>query len=795
MQLKKKDRKKIFYAAFVLSLLILTSIVVYNAVTDEGQTYHRISIDEVLDLTSERSVSNYDHVLLEKADKRMALMGTYISCWYDIEDGSTNLLPLLIDGSPGVERVRSYTMRNTPLILPSRTHLTTGSLHFSSEIARSLFQSSSGALVIESDGMGYELGAMTAPMASYLNIPILIADPRDDASYLEGAVRDLECSYLIVVGEKPLELVRGLDIGVVIVDDDISAFETTARVVQDRFGRLDYITMTNPRDTIPRAHEDEIVNEQYQEVDSILIDTNTYDIDLVGESVMTHSIDVLEGMVDLRVDVNFTDIVGKPLDPLKKRVNVDPISFMTLRDPQGRLIASSPSFSIGRGMNRVETLVMNNPGRYELEVKVYYGVKGLSTMMGTSLGFSRFEGGYSVETRNRLLSDPNLPLYRDLSMMAPYLSASRGGLVLAAGNFSLYGGDLLDAADGYSTGPWYEKDLLGPASERAYSNAEYLSKMIDILPGPLRETYLNEHGWLAILGGGNMIPMSYEEKDPSWEEDVIWGTGWATDIPYSLDLQLSVGRPLGRTVSDCSALISRTLFYEEYTEGHIDQMESEYGQDGSWKDHFHFLAGEGGGRTGWLFHQREFSSTAEEHGFTSEVYVQDYENGREYMVSQGAFERANYFEMILHGDWSWFSPELNGWDRYSTGVRVTDILRDPGDWELGPSVFNSGVCLLGRIGGLLPEQSITQAFFHAGINAFFCATRSTGSEAKAGPIEEALIFEDLSTGEAIRNDKRSNPEVPTCYVRTLYGDPAFDPYEPENGFGDQGIPGNLRRLE
>ena len=284
-----------------------------------------------------------------------------------------------------------------------------------------------------------------------------------------------------------------------------------------------------------------------------------------------------------------------------------------------------------------------------------------------------------------------------------------------------------------------------------------------------------------------MVPMDYEEKEDSWVEEPIWGTGWATDLPYSLNLSLSVGRPLGRSPSDVSALIARTIFYEEYTEGHIRALQDEYGNSGSWKDHFHFLAGEGGGRTGWLFHQREFSATAEQHGFTSEVYMQDYENDRQSMVLQGAYERANFFEMILHGDWSWFSPELNGFDRYSTGVKVTDLMGDQGDWELGPSVFNSGVCLLGRLGGLRPEQSITQTFFHSGINAFFCATRSTGSEAKAGPIEEALLFEDLSTGEAIRKDKRDNPALPTYFVRTLYGDPAFNPYEPENGYGDQGL--------
>ena len=31
-------------------------------------------------------------------------------------------------------------------------------------------------------------------------------------------------------------------------------------------------------------------------------------------------------------------------------------------------------------------------------------------------------------------------------------------------------------------------------------------------------------------------------------------------------------------------------------------------------------------------------------------------------------------------------------------------------------------------------------------------------------------------------------EIPNYYLRTLYGDPEFNPYEPNNGFNNQSIP-------
>jgi hypothetical protein len=95
---------------------------------------------------------------------------------------------------------------------------------------------------------------------------------------------------------------------------------------------------------------------------------------------------------------------------------------------------------------------------------------------------------------------------------------------------------------------------------------------------------------------------------------------------------------------------------------------------------------------------------------------------------------------------------------------------------------------MGRIDGIPPEMNIGLSMLHAGCNGFIGATRETGPEAGLETFENHLIIDDYSVGEALRGEKRIDKELPTYYVRTLYGDPAFNPYEPNNGFSNQGRP-------
>jgi len=104
------------------------------------------------------------------------------------------------------------------------------------------------------------------------------------------------------------------------------------------------------------------------------------------------------------------------------------------------------------------------------------------------------------------------------------------------------------------------------------------------------------------------------------------------------------------------------------------------------------------------------------------------------------------------------------------------------DWIFDyPSVFLTSACLMGRVDGIPPTSNIGMTLLHAGCNAFVGATRETGQESGLEILENSMILNDTSIGEALREEKTRDQGLPTYYVRVLYGDPAFNPYEPNNG--------------
>jgi hypothetical protein len=85
-------------------------------------------------------------------------------------------------------------------------------------------------------------------------------------------------------------------------------------------------------------------------------------------------------------------------------------------------------------------------------------------------------------------------------------------------------------------------------------------------------------------------------------------------------------------------------------------------------------------------------------------------------------------------------------------------------------------------------MSIALSFLHAGSNAFIGATRETGQEAGLTVLEDHLVLDDYSLGEALRGEKRVDTVNPTYAARCLFGDPAFNHYDPLHGFSNQGTP-------
>jgi hypothetical protein len=65
-------------------------------------------------------------------------------------------------------------------------------------------------------------------------------------------------------------------------------------------------------------------------------------------------------------------------------------------------------------------------------------------------------------------------------------------------------------------------------------------------------------------------------------------------------------------------------------------------------------------------------------------------------------------------------------------------VRSVNNMEFGPSIVYIESCIVGRTDGLQPENCLSQAYLHAGVNAFVAASRVT---ADPGYLEPGLFFE------------------------------------------------------
>jgi len=276
-----------------------------------------------------------------------------------------------------------------------------------------------------------------------------------------------------------------------------------------------------------------------------------------------------------------------------------------------------------------------------------------------------------------------------------------------------------------------------------------------------------------LLGGdSNIVPMYY--YGPSQQD--LAEKGLPSDNPYSLQEKLSIGRIVGWNLQDVSLLIAKTFFYQTIC--------GQPNNSDQWYTRFSFIFGEGFGETGGLFHQIPYAQEIKKYGFDPRIYG-DFRNSRQMATLLKTYSNANYIEYIGHADWFWFTPAMYGLDTYSRAIDVAHAKF----WTFEkPSIFLTSACLMGRIDGIPSEMNIGLAMIHAGCNGFVGATRETGQEAGLETFENHMIVDDWSIGEALRGEKRIDKELPTYYVRTLFGDPAFNPYEPNNGFHDQGRP-------
>jgi len=714
-------------------------------------------------------------VIIPDHNPFFGILGTIAACWYDKAANTSGLLPLLIQHNDTLSDaqhrfLRVYMTPSNRTLLVLGEHLNTSYQTqevlgapptVSLTLATHLFTAASTVLILPYDTMdAYKLGLLAAPLASYLDIPILLYDHND--AQLQMVCTQLHVTRAYIVGGITPILTN---VTFIPLADETAITDTMLTTIGDEFGQITYMTMTNPGDVVPPTVINITIDLSKGHITNKKLIILSKTIDLSGNDTRVFSLQIPHGINRVRIS---GELLQKRVPLLERFSPIDPLLFLTLYDPQGHVVAYANSMGYDTGRTYLETLACNASGTYTVVAKTYFGMKGGYFIQR---GFSVVDADVMLSTTISRLGTPHLPQIPSLSMLAPYLTAAHGGLILANSSWELTDASYVSAAQGIGAGPWYNESLIPFANQKVNTTVAQLNRTLAVLDTHgLLASYLNGPAWLAILADTTMIPMYY--YGPS--DTDIPDRGLPSDNPYSLNATLSVGRLIGWDAQDVSVLIARTFFYEQVCGPSQNQSD--------WHHRFSFVFGQGFGETGGLFHQIPYAKAIKAYEFDAHVYG-DLRNSRQITNLLHVYTGSNYIEYLGHGDWYWFPASIYGFGLYSKNVDVAHAK----DWVYErPSIFLTGACLMGRTDGVPPTMNIGLAMLHAGCNAFIGATRETGSEAGLTVLENHLIVDNWSIGEALRGEKQVDNVPPTFYVRVLYGDPAFNPYEPNNGFSGQG---------
>jgi len=721
-------------------------------------------------------------VIASKENPFYALIATPVALYYD--DGM-HVKPLLVENisnpSDAVERFKQLYGLQNAIVIAGKSPA-----EASNEIALQIWNRVDEAVIISNDFDGYSLGIALASLASYKNIPVFVADNIDE---IENTLKSLGVKKTYVCGN-----IEGY--GNVVKFESIEEInDFMISFLKQKFGKVDYIVMTNPLDVQKPEVLDSVEYHFEGEINSgstlhglnILLSGFNY--------TALHEFYVpFDGFARIRVE-----LINKDSDEVEKwgdrlflhLATPDNITFVYASTAGGIPVVQDGEIIVDR--LTYQTCVYNKPGVYKAEV--------VGTWMAKKKG--RYEMNVIIEKVDR----GNFPLMEGLSSMASYLAAYHHGIVFASPQFSFAGGENANM-EGIIY-PVTNENLVEPCNEHVFSIHSHLNELlakIADLPADVQalwQYYKENPSYIAILADATMIPMFYYYNPDS---DFISGQGTASDFIYG-DIdpdpedtendtftyypfqENAVGRITGYDVEDCSALIARTIFYNEIIEGEWKRnatVQTGCGLEFQWipvvttlanlvlggneptkwptgESYFMNLRlcndleqkGYNVKRTHLLASQREGFENLAKYGRKYFLFPRFYEaisgdnvKGGEYQQESSIIFTFNhgFYYLYESGD---ILLEARGFPPFTTISRFYPMgsgLSSKGTYDVrnvykmnfGPSVVYIESCIVGRTDGLQPENCLSQAYLHAGVNAFVAASRVT---ADPGYLEPGLIFE------------------------------------------------------
>jgi len=518
-------------------ILVIASIGIYTWET--GVTKENLStISDFFVVSS--SLSNVPNaVAVSDADPFYALLATPLAVHYNAE-GAQEIIPMYVQNYSNPSRAISQAEENIDITANEFIDDSKSAKEWSIDIAKKYWASSEAVLIIENNESGYNLGVIATPLASYLSIPIIITDEMDHN--IREVLNELGVKRTIICGDNIEGYGDTLRFNIVeeIVDN-------TTKLLLEKFGDIDYITITNPID----AWLPEVLDSKewtFEDTFGTMATTELLQSITAGNNEL--------GTFKIPNDYKYADIS---------------YNEAVLYDRGGKeyIIRVSPSW------------LASNRGDIRAEVTV------------------------------EKLSDPIYPMMKGLSSVAPYLTAFHKGLIFGKPEFAFAADDdvlyMGEPSPGFYM-PRRNPRLIEASNDHIYSIHEEINDLLASLADIstereydikyLREHYKNNPMYIALVGGATVLPQ-YIYHTPSMPaipfEDVSYYVGagvpsdfiyanidpsqgdWSSQAPdlYSdYPFQENIlGRITGWDVQDASALITRTIFYDKI----IDDMDE-------WKD-------------------------------------------------------------------------------------------------------------------------------------------------------------------------------------------------------------------
>jgi len=497
--------------------------------------------------------------------------------------------------------------------------------------------------------------------------------------------------------------------------------------------------------------------------------------------------------------------------------------------------------SITKDQLEYEVCIYDKPGKYKAEIVGTWIVKK--------------KGNYTLDVTVEKLDTTLYPLMKGLSSLAPYLTAFHKGIVFAKEEFAFAANENV-TVDGEPcpgiASPVKNPRLTKAANEHVIAIHNELNSILANLAQIssndlrlLREHYASSPIYIAILADTTMIPHYYYANPDS---DFVSGQGAASDFIY------------GDVDPNAKDTENDTFTYYPYQEGTgiefqkipiltplMNKLKSIIGFGPVRDEPTKFWTGES------KFINMHICNDTKKGGFNVKsayrLEAQRIGLAGNAIAKGGEYQRqSNIIFAFDHGSYYLFEAgDMLEFDQFGLGLKTG--LSGKGSYDVrhivndnyGPSTAFIESCLVGKTEGLSPYNTLSQAFIHAGVNAFVASTRYT---ADPGYLEPGLILEgfgiwgyinatlnlrlhgsypdlhfgaliaqdfilDLilnnsTTGMALRDAKNAylsgNPiddimvylkhssggtkafgkKYVAIHEFILYGDPAFNPYEPIN---------------